>query len=709
MAVAGSLEIQMLAKMARLQRDMNEGKRIVKRSTDDMGAAVNKLKGLLGALGLGFGAVQIGRFISNTIDAQDKLAKLSRQLNISVENLAGWGHAAQLSGFDTETMNKSLGKLSKIAYDASLGLQTAEEFFEILGITVKNSNGSMKDAADLTLEVAESFKVMEDGTEKTAIAMGLFGRSGMQLIPMLNQGAEGIRAMVEEGQRLNPVTAESARLAEEWNDNMLRVGSAVEAVFVKQVNDLLPLMAELSDMMWEASKSTDDMEKDLNPMVEIIKTLIIFASEFAYVWRTLGLEIALAADTLASFFDRGVDGWKESRAAAKQVIDEQFADHNRFLSRIAAVGQWPEGYGPRAPAQVETPEVGVTAKRPGDKKEVDEIAKEIARQQSAAEGALRAMEKQQAVFSDTTELAKVLFEIERGGYAMATEEIHKKLIASAMELDALKAKEEWEKERQANAEEMAKLEAELYEQRKERQEEELLKWQEQRNMRAEAIEQLIDENATELELLTEKYEAEKELLAQYLKDKGGVWEDYHTQMLRTIQKFEKNKARIEEKSMTEAEKFNQLSMRRKAETIFGEMESITSGVAQHNRAMFELNKASGIANAIIDAYVGISKTLATYPFPINVAMAALHAATAFAQVQAISSSSFTGGGGAAPSLAGGTAAPPVTPVQAGGGQQAEGQTTVINFKGTTNERKMLKQFAAALNEQTHNGGKVLVN
>ena len=62
------------------------------------------------------------------------------------------------------------------------------------------------------------------------------------------------------------------------------------------------------------------------------------------------------------------------------------------------------------------------------------------------------------------------------------------------------------------------------------------------------------------------------------------------------------------------------------------------------REMFEVGKAAAIGEAIINTYNGISRTIATYPFPISVGMGAAQAALGFSQVQSISSQSFENGG-----------------------------------------------------------------
>jgi hypothetical protein len=98
-------------------------------------------------------------------------------------------------------------------------------------------------------------------------------------------------------------------------------------------------------------------------------------------------------------------------------------------------------------------------------------------------------------------------------------------------------------------------------------------------------------------------------------------------------------------------------MKDKTKTILGEMATMTAGVANSNKAMFEINKIAALANAGIAMYEGISLTMSKYPYPINIGMAALHGAAAVAQISSIASTSFGGGAGATstPTAGGGTA------------------------------------------------------
>ena len=54
--------------------------------------------------------------------------------------------------------------------------------FKDLGITVTDSGGDIKDSSDLFLEIADKFKDLEDGPEKSAVAFRLFGASAKDLL-----------------------------------------------------------------------------------------------------------------------------------------------------------------------------------------------------------------------------------------------------------------------------------------------------------------------------------------------------------------------------------------------------------------------------------------------------------------------------------------------------------------------------------------------
>jgi hypothetical protein len=126
--------------------------------------------------------------VKSTADYADNLAKKSRQLGVSVELLSELNLAARIGGASLDSLATGLRRLAVNAVDASRGTGEARHAFVQLGIAVTDTEGKMKSQRDLLLEVADRFQKMPDGIHKTAAAQRIFGRSGSELIPVLNMG-----------------------------------------------------------------------------------------------------------------------------------------------------------------------------------------------------------------------------------------------------------------------------------------------------------------------------------------------------------------------------------------------------------------------------------------------------------------------------------------------------------------------------------------
>ena len=155
-----------------------------------------------------------------------------------------------------------------------------------------------------------------------------------------------------------------------------------------------------------------------------------------------------------------------------------------------------------------------------------------------------------------------------------------------------------------------------------------------------ALDNLVLSLMTEEERLLESYNRRKEIVATAL---GGDVDKkvQHDELMKQLAiQYQSDLTRIEQKGWSDRQKFSALSAKNQTKSVLGEMINLTAGVSQHSKKMFNINKAAGMANAVINTYEGVSKSLSTYPWPLAGAMAALHLAAGLAQVNAIKSTSF---------------------------------------------------------------------
>src|SRR5262249_8104132 len=152
---------------------------------------------------------------------------LSESTGVSTEALSAFRFVARESDVEVETMTRGLERMSKSALAAATAPAGAANAYTRLGISVRNADGSLRPVQDLFADLAERFASMADGIAKTALAMQIFGRSGADLIPALNQGRAGIADLLNEAQALGVVLdRDTARAAEEVHRQLTALSAA---------------------------------------------------------------------------------------------------------------------------------------------------------------------------------------------------------------------------------------------------------------------------------------------------------------------------------------------------------------------------------------------------------------------------------------------------------------------------------------------------
>ena len=224
------------------------GVKTAKQKAEGLASGFKKTGAALSGVGLVFVALAKG-----AIDSADEFAKMSQKVGVSVETLSGLSHAAGLAGTDMGTLEKGLGLLSRNLDDTAQGTGEAKESFKFLGISAVDAKGKLRSTDDVLFEMADKFKAMPDGTKKTALAMDILGKSGKDLIPLLNSGSEGLGEMLAEADSLGIVlSTETAQSAEQFNDSLSRLqgsfqgimNAIIESGFLDTLTDLVNSFAE---------------------------------------------------------------------------------------------------------------------------------------------------------------------------------------------------------------------------------------------------------------------------------------------------------------------------------------------------------------------------------------------------------------------------------------------------------------------------------
>jgi len=186
--------------------------------------------------------------IKGSIDAGDRIQKLAIQSGLSTELLSELDHAAELSGTTLETVAKGNRRLQRSAVEAAKGTKLYREAFAELGLDA-NKFLSLKPDEQFAA-YADAISKIENPAKRTALANDLLGRSGSDLIPLMEGGAKSMAKMRAEARKLGKTL--SRKQADDLaavNDSVLKLQNGFVGVANALAIKLAPAMTQFFNFL----------------------------------------------------------------------------------------------------------------------------------------------------------------------------------------------------------------------------------------------------------------------------------------------------------------------------------------------------------------------------------------------------------------------------------------------------------------------------
>ncbi|MEZ0231901.1 MAG: hypothetical protein ACAH12_03605 [Methylophilaceae bacterium] len=197
----------------------------------------------------------IGAF-NKAINDLAALDDLSQKVGASVTKLSQLQKVAKQFDADFGGVEAGLIKLSRGMASIDDASSKANAALSKLGISARDSSGNLRDPAAVLIDISKSLQTFSDGAKKAEIATDLFGKSGANLLPYLNDVAGNV-------DRFNGVSKEAAERASKFQDSLggLKVQSdqLVQSVSIT----LLPAFTSLITAINEAAESGSRLDKIL--------------------------------------------------------------------------------------------------------------------------------------------------------------------------------------------------------------------------------------------------------------------------------------------------------------------------------------------------------------------------------------------------------------------------------------------------------------
>lgn len=292
----------------------------------------------------------VDQFIA-AVSQADKLDDLADKTGIAANELKDLGYAAKIGGSSLEGLLGAFSKLGRSAVMSEEDTKKQTKAFEDLGIAATDANGQIKDSNALFLEIADKFKNLQDGPEKSAIAFRLFGSEAKNLIPLLNKGSEGILALKKESQELGGVAPGAfdafAKAAGDLFDGIDKVKTIFEGFFTTLGADLVPIFNVIIEQFVSSAKEGGLLRSVLDGITTVVKNVLVPAIQVAaVVFDAFTSTVKIAGKSIGALF--AVIGAIASGGGLKEVksimtsygedVAKVANDHEEFSKKLALAG-----------------------------------------------------------------------------------------------------------------------------------------------------------------------------------------------------------------------------------------------------------------------------------------------------------------------------------------------------------------------------------
>lgn len=305
----------------------------VKGNLEGLSSAASKVNSLLAGLGAALSVAGLIAAGKAALDTADELSKLSQKTGLSVESLSLLKPIAEQSGISMEGLAKGLQKLATAMVGAASGSAEQVGTFERLGVSVTDAAGKLRPTEAVLLDLADAFAAMPDGAEKSALAVKLFGKSGVELISFLNQGRNGIEELKLKFKELGlEISGDTARAAEKFNDTLDTVKQALQDIAMKVAEAALPALQKLADGLVAVASHGDELMTAVRVLGEVLVTVLAVkgVAAVAKLLESVGLLKAAVSRFLPVL--AAVAVWEMGRGLVNMVQD--IRETNRVLDNL---------------------------------------------------------------------------------------------------------------------------------------------------------------------------------------------------------------------------------------------------------------------------------------------------------------------------------------------------------------------------------------
>ena len=278
----------------------------------------------------------------NTAQYADRVSDLSDVTGISTDAIQEWDFVAKRVGVSTDVLSSAFSSLGRRMSQFQRGSGPAVNAARELGVEFRNTDGSMRNADELIMEIMGKLNKMPADLDRARIGTELFGRRWEMLAPIIGRGSDEIERIRDQAREMGLVMdGESLNHANRFREEMVNfqeqmssTGRTIAMQFMPVILQMLPMVEKLSLKFGEKIEKLGEMDTAVMAAraewllyaAALGPALILMGSAITSTGKLIGLIRALSAAMVKNPFIL--------MAAATALVAERVYTINRRLARM---------------------------------------------------------------------------------------------------------------------------------------------------------------------------------------------------------------------------------------------------------------------------------------------------------------------------------------------------------------------------------------
>lgn len=230
----------------------------------------------------------------------DDLLTMSTVTGMSTEKLQELQYAADLVDVSVDTITGSMKKNLQSMRKVQQGNEKLAGVYDQLGVSVLDANGNLRDDEEVYWDLINALGQVSDETERDALAMEVLGKSAQDLNPLIEAGADTMKALAVQAHQAGYVLDEDTLDAfGEFDDQLRKLDVGATAAKNAMGTILLPVLTNLAgegvDLLGEFTNGILDANGDMEKMGEVVDTVLpqVLDAIMEYLPEILDLAISI--------------------------------------------------------------------------------------------------------------------------------------------------------------------------------------------------------------------------------------------------------------------------------------------------------------------------------------------------------------------------------------------------------------------------------